>query len=87
MEFKKCERCGCFFMSEDRVCCNCAAKDRADGIKILSYLEEHNAPSSLEELSAGTGISIRNLSRFNDIHGIDNIKGISDFNTNIGIEL
>ena len=27
MEFKKCARCGCFYMSEDDVCVKCYPKD------------------------------------------------------------
>ena len=40
MEFKKCARCGCFFMSDDSVCCNCKPKDKFDTIKLQNYLEE-----------------------------------------------
>ena len=78
MEFKKCQRCGCFFVSEDNVCHNCMAKDRADSIKLQNYLEEHVTPSSLEEISIDTGISLKNLSRIGEsqiISGmIENLK-------------
>ena len=71
MEFKKCIRCGCFFLSEDNVCCNCKSKDLSDVIKIQNYLEEHSSPSSIEELSLGTGISIKNLNRFGQVQNIN----------------
>ena len=70
MEFKKCNRCGCFFISEDEVCCNCKTKDRADTIKLQSYIEEHGVPNSIEELSAITGVTIKNISRFGGIEKI-----------------
>ena len=34
MEFKKCARCGCFFISDNDICCNCEAKDRYDMAKV-----------------------------------------------------
>lgn len=64
MEFKKCVRCGCFFLSNDEVCCNCKPKDLCDSKKLGDFLE--NAPNitSIEDISIGTGISVKNISRF-----------------------
>lgn len=87
MEFKKCARCGCFFVSEDSVCCNCKPKDKFDSIKLQNYLEEHSSPNSLEEISIGTGISIKNLCRFDEIQKIGNTLDGSNFETNISIQL
>ena len=87
MEFKKCARCGCFFVSEDSVCCNCKSKDKFDSIKLQNYLEEHSSPTTLEEISIGTGISIKNLSRFEEIQKLDSISEDSGFETNISINL
>lgn len=87
MDFKKCDRCGCFFISEDNVCCNCKTKDRADSIKLQSYLEEHSSPTSLEQISAETGITIRNLTRFRGIQEIGENINNGDFKANISIEL
>ncbi len=83
MEFKRCDRCGCFFMSEDDVCCLCKTKDKADSIKLHDYLEGHptGTISSLEELSINTGISIKTLNRFGGIKGIDNI--LNGFNVSL----
>lgn len=72
MEFKKCNRCGCFFISEDEVCCNCKTKDMADTIKIQNYIQEYGIPTTAEELSAGTGVTMKNISRFG---GIGKIEG------------
>ena len=72
MEFKKCNRCGCFFISEDEVCCNCKTKDMADTIKIQNYIQEYGIPTTAEELSAGTGVTMKNIFRFG---GIEKIEG------------
>lgn len=63
MEFKKCARCGCFFVTEGDVCSNCMTKDRLDIIKVQSYLEE-NQDSSVHNVSINTGISTKNVERF-----------------------
>ena len=64
MEFNKCSRCGAFFTSSNNVCPNCEPKDARDQMKLRSYLEENEIPSSIEMLSTSTGISIKNLNRF-----------------------
>lgn len=82
MEFKKCERCGCFFTSNDNVCYNCLTKDRFEMSKFKNYVEENNISNiaSLNDLSIQTGISSKNLNRFlgyedfNDIASQINLK-------------
>ena len=66
MEFKKCDRCGCFFTSNDNVCYNCLTKERAEILKFKSYIEENNVNtiSSLSDVSVQTGISDKTLNRF-----------------------
>ena len=66
MEFKKCDRCGCFFASNDNVCYNCLTKERFEMSKFKNYIEENNINTinSLNELSVGTGISEKTLNRF-----------------------
>ena len=68
MEFKKCDRCGAFFASNDNVCYNCSTKERADFSKFKTYIDEINIDNinSLNELSIGTGISSKTLNRFLD---------------------
>ena len=87
MEFKKCERCGCFFVSEDNVCCNCRAKDRADTIKLQNYIEEHGNAVTLEDISEGTGITIKNLNRFGEIISIDGTDDGTEFKPFANIEV
>ena len=74
MEFKKCERCGCFFASNDNVCYNCLTKDRFEMSKFKNFIEENNINQikSLSDLSVQTGISQKNLNRF---------LGYEDFNS------
>ena len=64
MDFKKCVRCGCFFLSADNVCCNCKPKDTCDNLKLKCFLSENASTPSLEELSIDTGISTKNLTRY-----------------------
>lgn len=64
MEFKKCERCGCFFLSENPICENCNPKDSFELSKLRSYFEEENYASSVDSISIDTGISVKNLNRY-----------------------
>ena len=66
MEFKKCDRCGCFFTSNDNVCYNCLTKERFEMSKFKTYIEENNICdiNSLNELSIETGLSGKTLNRF-----------------------
>jgi len=66
MEFKKCERCGAFFASNDNVCYNCSTKEKAEFSKFKTYIDEINIDNinSLNDLSIGTGISEKTLNRF-----------------------
>lgn len=63
MQFNKCSRCGCFFVTNDSVCPNCKPKDISDMNKLKGFLEEVNPEASIEEISCGTGISTKNLHR------------------------
>ena len=82
MEFKKCERCGCFYASNDNVCYNCLTKDRYEMSKFKNFINENNLNeiNSLNDISYKTGISGKNLNRFlsyedfNDIANKINLK-------------
>lgn len=74
MDFKKCMRCGCFFMSDNNVCCNCESKDRMDISKLNSILDETNNFNSVQDLSILSGVNMNNLNRFisnNQISDLD----------------
>jgi len=77
MEFKRCVRCGCFFMSNNDVCCNCESKDRFDIKKLNNIISEDINFNSIEDLSIASGVNLNNLNRYisnNEISGIDNIS-------------
>ena len=75
MEFKKCERCGCFYASNDNVCYNCLTKDKYEMSKFKNYINENNLSeiNSLNEISSQTGISNKNLNRFLGYEDFNNI--------------
>lgn len=93
MEFKKCKRCGCFFVSNNDICCKCSPRDEYDISTLKNYLEDNISASSLEEISNSTGITLKNLNRymqtdeFKDISKPFYKKGASDGFNNLSINL
>ena len=77
MEFKKCERCGCFFSSKDSVCYNCLTKEKFEMSQLKSYIEENNLNNihSLSDLSVQTGIAGKTLNRFLTYEDFSEITG------------
>ena len=71
MDFKKCNRCGCFYTSNSNVCCNCEPKDNLEIAKLNNYIEQYGNNYSLDELSVSTGISVKNLNRYINDNGIN----------------
>ena len=66
MDFKKCNRCGNFFMSDNDICYDCGIKDRADIAKLNDILINTSGISSINELSESTGVNPTNINRFID---------------------
>lgn len=64
MEFKKCSRCGCFFVSNNDICSKCSPKDEYEITQLKNYFDENTSASSLEEISNKTGITVKNLDRY-----------------------
>ena len=64
MEVKKCERCGCFFVSDSNVCQNCSPKDTFEISRLKNYLDSENISDSITSISVDTGISVKNLNRY-----------------------
>ena len=62
MEFKKCKRCGCFFVSNSEVCSKCEPKDNFEIIKLRNYLNDNDV-ISLDELASNLSITPANLAR------------------------
>lgn len=82
MEFKKCDRCGCFFTSNGDICVNCSPKDKLEINKLKNYFDNVNSTSetNIDLLSYTTGITKKNLNRFlntNEFSGIVNNFGIN----------
>ena len=63
MIFNKCERCGCFFSSDDNVCPNCKHKDEIDANSLKTFLENNDIPKNVESLAYLSGVSLKNLNR------------------------
>lgn len=81
MQFNRCSRCGCFFMTNDSVCPNCKPKDVCDMNKLKSFLEEVSPEASIEEISCNTGISTKNLHRLFHSDELINFAQFKDFNS------
>lgn len=65
MNFNKCNRCGCFFVTEGNTCPNCLQKDKTDISKLENFImESDNTSLNLDNIVAQTGISEKNLNRF-----------------------
>ena len=73
MEFKKCARCGSFFVTEGDVCQNCMPKDKLDRFKFQDYIE-NNVDVSANDISINTGISMRNVNRYLSQNNNQNIN-------------
>lgn len=63
MEFKKCARCGSFYITDGDICQNCMPKDRLDFLKFNDYIQ-NNENSSVDFISVNTGISVKNVNRY-----------------------
>ncbi len=65
MEFNKCTRCGCFYITDGDTCPSCKTKDDIEIAKLNNFFaESENTSVGVGELSYITGISVKNLSRY-----------------------
>ena len=64
MELNKCSRCGAFFATNNNVCPNCEHEDKAEILKLKSFLQDNNTLCSLDTIACETGISVKNLNRY-----------------------
>ena len=73
MEFKKCTRCGNFYVSEGNVCPRCTAKDNMEFSTFKTYIQENGFEGSLTNISGE-----KNINRFLTYEGIkEEIKNIN----------
>ncbi len=77
MEFNKCSRCGNFYVSNNDVCPKCQTKDTLEFETFKTYIEENGIIRNLDILSSETGISVKNLNRFLDYTGYNNLTNDS----------
>lgn len=63
MEFKKCERCGCFYTTSDSICPKCQPKENFEMNIVKNFLKTHNEIST-QSISNATGISTKTINRF-----------------------
>lgn len=76
MNFNKCARCGCFFVTDGDVCPSCTPKDKNDISKLSSYLTSVESTMTVNELSTATGVSKKNISRYISEKGFEYRKQI-----------
>lgn len=86
MNFNKCERCGCFFVTDQNVCPKCEPKENFEMQQLKNYLSTHNA-STVEDISTNTGISERNLDRFLKQDEFTQLMQSANLNNNIKMNL
>ena len=85
MEFKKCNRCGSFYISEGYVCPRCSSKDNREFSTFKNYIEENGLGDNLDIISNETGISLKNINRFLDYPEMNNLG--KNLGNNIDINL
>lgn len=89
MEFKKCSRCGNFYVSNSSVCPKCTAKDNLEFSTFKNYVDENGLETSLGAIASETGISEKNLNRFLGYDGFEgyqeNLNNNRNTNGNNGI--
>ena len=86
MNFNKCERCGCFFVTDQNVCPKCEPKENFEMQQLKNYLSTHTT-STVEDISTNTGISERNLDRFLKQDEFTQLMQTANLNNNIKMNL
>ena len=64
MNFKKCNRCGSFYLSEGDVCPKCNTKDTFELSTFKTYIEKNGTENSIDYISQQLGIQVRHINRF-----------------------
>lgn len=85
MEFRKCSRCGSFYVTDGYVCPKCSVKDNLEFSTFKNYIKENGIQDNLDIISGETGISIKNINRFLGYDDITKIVNNSSENNNIAI--
>ena len=85
MNFNKCERCGCFFVTNSNVCPKCKPKDNFEMKVLKDYLSDTVELNSVDTICSDTGISKKNLDRFLKYDEFNNLFGNSDNNLKMNL--
>ena len=72
MEFKKCNRCGNFYVTEGNVCPKCSSKDNLEYQAFKAYIEQNGVNQNLDIISNDTGITVKNINRFLEYQDFNN---------------
>lgn len=89
MNFKKCSRCGSFYLADGDVCPKCSNKEVFERSTFKTYLQENGFDGSVSNVSAQTGIAEKHLNRFltynefSDYLGLSETKSKKSKNTNL----
>lgn len=91
MNFNKCERCGCFFATDNSTCPSCSTKDNIEMNTLKNYIINNSISeditTNVSAISNDTRITVKNLNRFLDnksfASGIETI--IKNNNTKINL--
>ena len=81
MEFKKCSRCGNFYVSNGMVCPKCTPKDQFEYSSFKSYVEHNGLNNSLDNIAQETGLSKKNISRYIEYNEAQNANNALENNT------
>ena len=75
MEFKRCSRCGCFYVSNTNVCEACLPKDNLEISKLKNYFADNEiVQASVDSISINTGISVKNVNRYLNLENFSDIQ-------------
>lgn len=85
MDFKKCSRCGNFYLSEGNVCPKCLTKDNFEFSKFKTYIDENGLNNNLEYISKETDISVKNINRFLSYECFEELSKKSSNGNNINL--
>lgn len=85
MNFNKCKRCGCFFVTDSNICPKCAPKDNFEMKVLKDYLSDTVELNCVDTICTDTGISKKNLDRFLKCDEFNNLIGNDNANLKMNL--
>ena len=83
MEFKKCSRCGNFYVSNGIVWHKCTPKDEFEFSTFKSYIAENGLNNSVNAINGATGITMKKLNRCMEYNNNNNNEANQAENVNL----